>query len=52
MAIMGFIGFAYLVSVPAAFNLLAKDTFDTFASYGFTVIPLFIFMGQIAFNAG
>jgi tripartite ATP-independent transporter DctM subunit len=38
--------------MPAAFNLLAKDFFDTFASYGFTVIPLFIFMGQIAFNAG
>jgi tripartite ATP-independent transporter DctM subunit len=52
MAIMGFLGFAYLVSLPAAFNLLAKDIFDTFASYGFTVIPLFIFMGQIAFNAG
>lgn len=52
MAIMGFLGFAYLVSLPAAFNLLAKDFFDTFASYGFTVIPLFIFMGQIAFNAG
>jgi tripartite ATP-independent transporter DctM subunit len=52
MAIMGFFGFSYLVSMPAAFNLLAKDFFDTFASYGFTVIPLFIFMGQIAFNAG
>src|SRR5208337_4383115 len=52
MAIMGFLGFAYLVSLSAAFNLLAKDIFDTFASYGFTVIPLFIFMGQIAFNAG
>ena len=52
MAIMGFIGFAFLVSLPAAFNLLAKDIFDTFSSYGFTVIPLFIFMGQIAFNAG
>jgi tripartite ATP-independent transporter DctM subunit len=33
-------------------NLLAKDFFDVFASYGFTVIPLFVLMGQIAFNAG
>jgi C4-dicarboxylate transporter DctM subunit len=33
-------------------NLLAKDVFDVLASYGFTVIPLFILMGQIAFNAG
>jgi len=52
MAIMGFLGFAYLVSLDAALNLLAKDTFNTLANYGFTVIPLFVFMGQIAFNAG
>jgi C4-dicarboxylate transporter DctM subunit len=52
MALVGFVGFSYLVSPGAAFNLLAKDFFDVFSSYGFTVIPLFIFMGQIAFNAG
>ncbi len=52
MAIVGFLGFSFLVSFKAGFNLLAKDFFDVFASYGFTVIPLFILMGQIAFNAG
>ncbi|OGP73902.1 MAG: C4-dicarboxylate ABC transporter permease [Deltaproteobacteria bacterium RBG_16_49_23] len=52
MAVVGFLGFAYIVSVPAALNLLAKDVFDVFASYGFTVIPLFVLMGQVAFNAG
>jgi len=52
MAIVGFLGFGYLVSFKAAFNLVAKDIFDVFASYGFTVIPLFVLMGQIAFNAG
>ena len=52
MALVGFVGFSYVVSVKAALNLLAKDVFDVFSSYGFTVIPLFIFMGQIAFNAG
>jgi tripartite ATP-independent transporter DctM subunit len=52
MALVGFIGFSYVVSTKAALNLLAKDFFDVFSSYGFTVIPLFIFMGQIAFNAG
>lgn len=52
MTIIGFIGFSYLISIPAAFNLLAKDFFDTFNSYGLTVVPLFILMGQIAFNAG
>jgi tripartite ATP-independent transporter DctM subunit len=52
MALVGFLGFAILVSTKAALNLLAKDFFDVFASYGFTVIPLFVLMGQIAFNAG
>jgi len=52
MALVGFLGFAVLVSTKAALNLIAKDFFDVFASYGFTVIPLFVLMGQIAFNAG
>ena len=52
MALIGFLGFSYIVSVKAALNLLAKDIFDVFANYGFTVIPLFVLMGQVAFNAG
>ncbi len=52
MTIVGFLGFSYLVSFKAGLNLLAKDFFDVLASYGFTVIPLFVLMGQIAFNAG
>ncbi len=52
MGLVGILGFAYLMSPPAAFHLLSQDIFDVFASYGFTVIPLFILMGQIAFNAG
>ena len=52
MALVGFIGFSIIISPQAAMESLAKDIFDVFASYGFTVIPLFILMGQIAFNAG
>jgi len=52
MAVVGFLGFSYVVSFKAGLNLLAKDVFDVLSSYGFTVIPLFILMGQIAFNAG
>ncbi len=52
MALVGFVGFSMIVSTKAALNLLAKDIFDVFASYGFTVIPLFVLMGQVAFNAG
>ncbi|MFH0977323.1 MAG: TRAP transporter large permease [Spirochaetota bacterium] len=51
MAIVGFIGFAYLCSFSAASNLLVKDAFDTFTSYGYTVIPLFVLMGQVASHA-
>ena len=52
MAIVGFVGFSAIVNVHAAMNMLAKDFFDVFSSYGFTVIPLFVLMGQLAFNAG
>ncbi|MFH0826027.1 MAG: TRAP transporter large permease subunit, partial [Pseudomonadota bacterium] len=51
MAVLGFAGFAYLVSFNAASNLLVKDFYDTFSSYGFTVIPLFVLMGQVASNS-
>jgi tripartite ATP-independent transporter DctM subunit len=52
MALVGLVGFGTIVSFPAAFNLLAKDLYDVFASYGFTVIPLFVLMGQVAYNSG
>ncbi|HPX50590.1 MAG: TRAP transporter large permease [Bacteriovoracaceae bacterium] len=52
MAIIGFVGFAAIVSVDASLNLLAKDIFSVFASYNLTVIPLFVLMGQIAFHSG
>jgi tripartite ATP-independent transporter DctM subunit len=52
MALVGFLGFCYIRSFEAGLNLLAKDIFEVFSNYGFTVIPLFILMGQIALNAG
>jgi len=52
MGIIGFIGLAYLRSFTPAFNFLSKDFFEAFASYTFTVIPLFLLMGQVAFNSG
>ena len=52
MAIVGFVGFVQLVNLEAALSLLARDVFSTFSSYGLTVIPLFIFMGQVSFHAG
>ncbi len=52
MAAVGFCGFAWAVSVPAAVNMIGADIWNTFSKYGFTVIPLFILMGYLAFNAG
>lgn len=52
MGLVGFIGFSAVVSVNAGFNMLATVTWDTFSKYGLTVIPLFIFMGQVAFYSG
>jgi len=52
MAIIGFLGFGYLVSFDASMNLIAKDVFSVFGSYNLTVIPLFVLMGQIAYHSG
>ncbi len=52
MAFVGFTGYVILGSLKGATTMIAKDFFDTFASYGFTVIPLFVLMGQISFNSG
>ena len=52
MAFVGLAGFCYLVSSQAGLSLLARDVFATFSSYSLTVIPMFVFMGSIAFAAG
>ena len=52
MGFVGFLGYVYLSSFKSALNLLGRDFFDVISSYGYTVFPLFILMGQIAFNAG
>ncbi|MBI5586407.1 MAG: TRAP transporter large permease [Deltaproteobacteria bacterium] len=52
MALVGFLGFAYLNGLPSAMQLLARDLYDVVTNYGFTVFPLFILMGQIGFNSG
>ncbi len=52
MALAGFIGFAAIINVDAAFSLVAKDIFSVFSSYGFTVIPMFVLMGQVGASGG
>ena len=52
MGFLGLIGFSYVVNPSAGLSLLARDVFEVFSSYGLTVVPLFVFMGQIAFHSG
>lgn len=52
MGFLGFLGFSYIRGLEPGLSLLARDVFEVFSSYGLTVIPLFVFMGQIAFYSG
>jgi len=52
MALVGFVGFAYLNGFHPAMQLVARDIYDVITNYGYTVFPLFILMGQVGFNAG
>ena len=52
MAVVGFSGFCYVVSFKAALSMVGTDVWVTFSKYGLTVLPLFIFMGYLAFNSG
>ena len=52
MAVVGFVGFCIVRSVESGLDLLATDVFDMFTSYSLSVVPVFVLMGQIAFNAG
>jgi tripartite ATP-independent transporter DctM subunit len=52
MALAGFLGMCYFASPQAAVHILATDIWGQFTSYGLSVIPLFILMGQITFHSG
>lgn len=52
MLMAGLMGNAYLLSVPAATHLLSTNVWEQFSSYGLSVIPLFVLMGQFAYRAG
>ncbi len=52
MALSGYIGFTIMISGKGGLNLLSRNIYEVFSSYGLTTIPLFILMGQLAFNSG
>ncbi len=52
MGFVGFVGFGFLTNFNAGLDMLAIDIFESFSSYSLTVIPMFVFMGCIAFEIG
>lgn len=52
MTLVGWLGFSYIRGADVGLKLLSRDIYDVYSSYGLTVIPLFVLMGQFAFNAG
>jgi C4-dicarboxylate transporter, DctM subunit len=52
MGLIGLAGFAFAASMEGAFRIVAKDIWATFSSYSLSVVPMFVFMGTIAFYSG
>ena len=52
MAMIGYVGFTIMISGHGGLALLSRNIYEVFSSYGLTTIPLFVLMGQLAFNAG
>ena len=52
MGFVGFAGFAYLIGMDAGLEILVIDIYESFSNYNFSVIPMFVLMGCIAFEIG
>ena len=52
MGLVGLGGLWYLLGSEAAMSVVGTELWGTFSSYGLSVIPLFVWMGQICFYSG
>ncbi|HZK28382.1 MAG TPA: TRAP transporter large permease [Thermoclostridium sp.] len=52
MFIVGFLGFAVIVTPNAALSMVGTEIFSNFSSYTLSVIPMFVWMGFIAYYSG
>jgi tripartite ATP-independent transporter DctM subunit len=52
MFLAGFVGFGVMTSPKAAYSIVSTEIWLGFSSYGLSVIPLFVLMGQIVFRSG
>lgn len=49
---VGFVGFVLLNGMNSALGLMRSSVYTTASSYSFSVVPLFILMGQFAYHSG
>jgi len=52
MAIVGFVGYSYLSTPSGAYRVVVTCFFHTFGTYSLSVIPMFVWMGFIAYYSG
>ncbi|HOE16988.1 MAG TPA: TRAP transporter large permease [Syntrophorhabdaceae bacterium] len=52
MALVGFLGVAYVTDFKGALGMIGPDLWNIFSSYGLTVIPMFILVGEFAHYGG
>lgn len=52
MALTGFLGFSYLISISGALTMVAMQITGVFSSYTYASVIMFIWMGNIAFHSG
>ena len=52
MAIVGFLGYTYMVNATAALSMVGSVAFETGMSYTLSIVPLFILMGNLVTRAG
>lgn len=52
MALVGFLGVAYVTGFKGALGMVGPDLWNIFSNYGLTVIPMFILVGEFAHYGG
>ncbi len=52
MALVGFVGFASIVNMNAAFSVVSTVPYELISNYDWLVLPLFLLMGTVLFHAG
>jgi tripartite ATP-independent transporter DctM subunit len=52
MALVGFIGYVWIMGAGPAFSVVSMIPFTTMSTYMMTTVPLYIFMGIVLFQSG